>query len=304
MPKLTIASRKSPLALAQTKIIQDALMQHHSELEIDVLPMSTEGDILLDTNLVEHGGKGLFIKELEVALLDKRADIAVHSMKDMPADLPSGLVLPVICTREDPRDVFVSHLYDQLADLPSGAVVGTASLRRQSQLLAWRSDLQIKLLRGNVNTRLRKLADGEYDAIILAAAGLKRMQFSDQIKQYIEPDFMIPAVGQGAIGIECRSDDDVVKDLISALHDCETAYCVRAERAVTHRLASGCHVPLGAYATLDNELELTAMVASPDGQTLIKATHKGDKQDAESIGTIVAEKLIEQGAEELLHDYQ
>ncbi|SEA84074.1 hydroxymethylbilane synthase [Alkalimonas amylolytica] len=296
-----IATRKSALALWQAEYVKAELEKHHPQLTVQLVPMSTQGDKILDTPLAKIGGKGLFVKELETALLDGRADIAVHSMKDVPVAFPDGLVLHTICPREDPRDAFVSNRYASLADLPAGAVVGTSSLRRQCQLKARRPDLQIKDLRGNVNTRLAKLDQGDFDAIILAAAGLIRLGFQQRIAGWLEPEQSLPANGQGAVGIECRADDPDVQQLLAALHDADTSDRVLAERAMNRRLQGGCQVPIGAYAELSGDtLWLRGLVGSLDGGQILQAEAKAPRQQAEALGVQVAEALLAQGAAELL----
>lgn len=296
-----IATRKSALALWQAEYVKAALLSHHPELTVELVPMSTQGDKILDTPLAKIGGKGLFIKELEVAMLEGRADIAVHSMKDVPVEFPDGFGLHAICERENPFDAFVSNRHDSIEALPQGAVVGTSSLRRQCQLRRHRPDLVIKDLRGNVNTRLAKLDAGEYDAIILASAGLIRLGMEARIKQPISADLSLPAVGQGAVGIECRNDDAELIALLAALNHEPTATRVTAERAMNTRLQGGCQVPIGSFATLDGEqVTLTGMVGSVDGKTMLFANHTGPAKDAQAIGEQVADELIAQGAEALL----
>ena len=263
---LRIATRKSPLAMWQAEYIKARLEAIHPDLTVELIPMVTKGDIILDTPLAKVGGKGLFVKELEVAMLEDRADIAVHSMKDVPVEFPEGLGLEVICEREDPRDAFVSNTYRQIEELPPGAIVGTCSLRRQCQLSEARPDLKIIDLRGNVNTRLNKLDNNNYDAIILAAAGLKRLDMEYRIASYIEPEQSLPAVGQGAVGIECRTQDERIKALLAPLNDSLTSDRVLAERAMNLALEGGCQVPIGSYAVIDgDELWLRGLVGKPDG---------------------------------------
>jgi len=301
MRKLRIATRKSPLALWQAEHIKQKLQTHHPELQIELLGLTTEGDQHLDSSLQKAGGKGLFVKELEKALLDQRADIAVHSMKDVPMDFPAGLILPVICEREDPRDVLVANQYQTLQQLPQGATIGSSSLRRQCQIKALRPDLKIELLRGNVNTRIDKLDAGKYDAIILAAAGLIRLQMANRITAYLPPQQCLPAAGQGALGIECRQDDQRILDLITPLTDLPSYHCVTTERAMTKRLGSGCEVPVAAYATLENNhITLRGLVGKPDGSLLLHVEVSGNIHDAEKIGITAAENLLAQGAEEIL----
>jgi hydroxymethylbilane synthase len=263
--------------------------------------MQTEGDRFLDAPLIAVGGKGLFIKELEQALLNGEADIAVHSMKDVTIDLPEDLVLPVIMKREDTRDVFISNTFKQIEDLPEAAIVGTSSLRRQSQIKAFRPDISLKDLRGNVGTRLRKLDEGEYDAILLAAAGIKRLGLSERITQSIPASILLPAVGQGAIGIECRAGDQAVHDLIAPLNDDETSACVLTERAFSRRLFGGCQLPIAAQASiLSNEISLTGLIARVDGSEVVKAEKKGILSDGDEIGTALAETLLGRGGDAIL----
>ncbi|MES9924328.1 MAG: hydroxymethylbilane synthase [Candidatus Thiodiazotropha endolucinida] len=298
---ITIATRKSPLAMWQAEHVAAELKRVHPEIRVELMGMTTQGDKILDTPLAKIGGKGLFIKELEQGLISGEADIAVHSMKDVPVELPSGLHLPVIMQREDPRDAFVSNRYQSIDQLPQGACVGTSSLRRQCQLAEVRPDLVIKSLRGNVNTRLRKLDDGEYDAIILAAAGLKRLGFEDRITALIGPEQSLPAIGQGAVGIECRVDDPRVNDLITPLHHVETAYCVGAERAMNQRLNGGCQVPIAGYAMLESgNLWLRGLVGEPDGSRIIRGEVEGKTQEARAMGEGLADRLLEWGADEIL----
>jgi hydroxymethylbilane synthase len=298
---LKIATRKSPLALWQANFVRDRLMAEHKGLQVELVTMLTQGDKILDTPLAKIGGKGLFIKELEQGMLEGEADIAVHSMKDVPMDLPKGFTLPVICEREVPLDAFVSHHYDSIDDLPEGACVGTSSLRRSSQILALRPDLQILSLRGNVQTRLSKLDHGDFDAIILASAGLIRLQLEDRIRNRIQPELILPAVGQGAVGIECREDDEETMQLLACLNDEPTSIRVRAERAFNHRLEGGCQVPIGGYAELEgNKLWLRGLVASPDGHRLIRGEIHGSVEEAESLGRALAEDLLGRGADRIL----
>lgn len=265
--------------------------------------MSTKGDRILDTPLARIGGKGLFIKELEEGLLDGRADIAVHSMKDMPPELPPGLHVPVIMEREDPCDAFVSNQYARIEGLPPGAHVGTASLRRQCQLLARRPDLKISVLRGNVNTRLAKLDAGEYDAIILAASGLKRLGLSARIRSIISPEESLPAVGQGALGIECRIGDERVHRLIEPLRHQPSQARVSAERAMSGRLQGSCQVPLGAYALIeDGELYLRGLIGTPDGKEILRGEIRGDLAQAEALGAKLGDELLARGGDRILAD--
>ena len=298
---IRIATRKSALALWQAEFVKAELEAKHQNVEVHLVPMSTKGDRILDTPLAKVGGKGLFVKELEVAMMENRADIAVHSMKDVPVEFPEGLELHTICEREDPRDAFVSNTYKSIDELPAGALVGTSSLRRQCQIRELRPDLQIKDLRGNVNTRLAKLDAGEYDAIILAAAGLIRLEMPERIASFIEPEVSLPANGQGAVGIECRSDDEVVKNLLSALEHTETRYRVIAERAMNRRLEGGCQVPIGAYATVDGDnIHLRGLVGSVDGKQMLRDEVLGQVGNAEELGIELADKLLAQGADKIL----
>lgn len=298
---LKIATRQSPLALWQANYVKDRLQQLYPDLTIELVPMVTKGDVILDSPLAKIGGKGLFVKELENALLTKEADIAVHSMKDVPMQFPEGLGLAVICQREDPRDAFVSHSYRTFAELPQGAVVGTSSLRRQCQLKALRPDLDIRSLRGNVGTRLSKLDNGDYDAIILASAGLIRLGLADRIASFIDVEQSLPAAGQGAVGIECRTDDAQVQALLAPLADAETTYCVLAERAMNNHLQGGCQVPIGGYAVLQQgQLYLRALVGDIDGSRIIRAEGKSAVENAEALGVQIAEQLLAQGADKIL----
>ncbi|TYB14988.1 hydroxymethylbilane synthase [Aggregatibacter actinomycetemcomitans] len=300
---LKIATRQSPLALWQANYVKDLLQQLYPDLNVELVPMVTKGDVILDSPLAKIGGKGLFVKELENALLSKEADIAVHSMKDVPMQFPEGLGLAVICKREDPRDAFVSNSYRTLAELPQGAVVGTSSLRRQCQLKTLRPDLEIRSLRGNVGTRLSKLDNGDYDAIILASAGLIRLGLAERIASFIDVEQSLPAAGQGAVGIECRTDDVAVQQLLAPLADAETTSCVLAERAMNHHLQGGCQVPIGGYAVLrDSELYLRALVGSVDGSTIIRAEGKSAVENADVLGVQIAEQLLAQGADKILQD--
>ncbi|MFV3384049.1 hydroxymethylbilane synthase [Pseudomonas sp. NY15364] len=299
--EIRIATRKSALALWQAEYVKARLEQAHPGLKVSLVPMVSRGDKLLDAPLAKIGGKGLFVKELETALLENEADIAVHSMKDVPMDFPEGLGLYCICEREDPRDAFVSNTYSSLDALPEGSVVGTSSLRRQAQLLARRPDLKIQFLRGNVNTRLAKLDAGEYDAIILAAAGLIRLGFEDRIRSSISAEDSLPAGGQGAVGIECRSADSDVHALLAPLHHRETALRVTAERALNKHLNGGCQVPIACYALLeDDQLWLRGLVGQPDGGLLLRAEERAASGDAEALGVRVAEALLAQGADAIL----
>ena len=301
--KLRIATRKSPLALWQAEYVKRQLMLCHPDLQVELVAMSTRGDKLLDAPLAKVGGKGLFVKELEVAMLDGRADIAVHSMKDVPMEFPQGLDLAVICQREDPTDAFVSTKYSGLDQLPKNAIVGSSSLRRQSQIRAKFPHLTIRDLRGNVNTRLEKLDKGEYDALILASAGLIRLGMADRIASRLDIDLCLPAGGQGAVGIECRADDSDILALLAPLHHAETASCVIAERAVNRRLQGGCQVPIACFAEIDAEsqsLSLRGLVGSIDGQKILEASITGAADRAELLGESLADKLLSMGAGEIL----
>lgn len=299
--EIRIATRKSALALWQAEHVKARLEQAHPGLKVSLVPMVSRGDKLLDAPLAKIGGKGLFVKELETALLENQADIAVHSMKDVPMDFPEGLGLYCICEREDPRDAFVSNTYANLDALPSGSVVGTSSLRRQAQLLARRADLKIQFLRGNVNTRLAKLDAGEYDAIILAAAGLIRLGFESRIRDSISPEDSLPAGGQGAVGIECRTGDTEIHALLAPLHHRDTAVRVTAERALNKHLNGGCQVPIACYAVLEGEqLWLRGLVGQPDGTQLLRAEQRAPVATAEQLGVQVAEALLAQGAAGIL----
>ena len=301
MKILKIATRQSPLALWQAEHIRARLEAMHADLKVELVTFVTQGDKILDTPLAKIGGKGLFVKELEEALLDGRADLAVHSMKDVPMALPEGLTLAVICEREDPLDAFVSNTYNSFAELPHGAKVGTSSLRRKCQILKQRPDLEIIDLRGNVGTRLSKLDAGLYDAIILASAGLKRLSLAGRIRHTLQIEISLPAVGQGALGLECRAADQAVLDLILPLLHDETDICVRAERAFNAYLEGGCQVPIAGYASLSQgQLHIEGRVGSVDGATLLKVELKGTPEQAEQLGETLAQKLLEQGAGDLL----
>ncbi|AIR60243.1 hydroxymethylbilane synthase [Cedecea neteri] len=300
---LRIATRQSPLALWQAHYVKQRLEAFHPQLTVELVPMVTRGDVLLDTPLAKVGGKGLFVKELELAMLDGRADIAVHSLKDVPVAFPEGLGLVTICERDDPRDAFVSNHYQTLDELPAGSIVGTSSLRRQCQIAEQRPDLVIRSLRGNLGTRLGKLDKGEYDAIILAVAGLNRLEMQDRIRYALPPEVSLPAVGQGAVGIECRLDDERTRALLAPLNHHETAVRVSAERAMNMRLEGGCQVPIGSYAELkDNELWLRALVGAPDGSIMVRGERRGKPEDAVAMGVSLAEELLNNGAREILAD--
>lgn len=299
---LRIATRKSLLALWQAEYVKAELEKHHSGLNVELVPLVSRGDKILDVPLAKVGGKGLFVKELEHALLAGDADIAVHSMKDVPMEFPAGLKLEVICPREDPRDAFVSNTFNNIDELPKGSVVGTSSLRRQCQLLEQRPDLEVKFLRGNVQTRLGKLDAGDYDAIILAAAGLLRLELKERIASFIEPEQMLPAGGQGAVGIECRSEDSNTIALLQTLACSDTTPRVLAERAMNRRLEGGCQVPIGCFAeyTVNGQLWLRGLVGDPDGSQMLRAERTGPVESAQAMGISLAEELLEQGADSIL----
>jgi len=301
LKQLRIATRSSPLALWQAEEVSRRLNKIYPELDVQLVTMTTKGDKILDAPLAKIGGKGLFVKELEAGLLAGDADIAVHSMKDVPVEFPEGLELALIMKREDPRDAFVSNQYDDLASMPDGAIVGTSSLRRQAQVSERFPNLTINWLRGNVNTRLRKLDDGEYGAIILAASGLKRLGFDERIKNYLEPEQSLPAIGQGAIGIETRESDEVVKDLLAPLADADTTKRVLAERAMNETLNGGCQVPLAGYAVLEgDQLYMRGLVGEPDGSKVLRAERRAPADDAVALGVQIANDLLDQGAGEIL----
>lgn len=298
---IKIATRKSALALWQAEEVSRLLREIHRDLSIELLKMTTTGDRLLEESLATQGGKGLFVKELERGLLNNQADIAVHSMKDVPIELPAELHLPVILERENPCDAFVSNQYDRLDSLPDHAVIGTSSSRRACQIKAAYPQLEIKLLRGNVNTRLAKLDDDQYDAIILAVAGLKRLGFTNRIRSYLTTEQSLPAIGQGAIGIECRRNDDVIESLILPLNHADTQICVTAERAVSQTLHGGCQLPIAGFAELNNDqLKLRALVGYPDGREVCRSEKQGPKEKPLQLGQIVATDLITQGADKIL----
>lgn len=299
--KIIIASRESLLAMWQANFIKRRLSELYPQTEINILGMTTRGDQILDKTLSKIGGKGLFIKELEQALADGRADIAVHSMKDLPMNIPDGFMLAAITEREDPRDAFVSNQYSSVNDLPAGSIIGTSSLRRESQLRAQFPHLNIKPLRGNVQTRLRKLDEGQYAAIILAAAGLKRLELSERITMLLNTQSSLPAVGQGALGIECRDDRPDLAQLLQPLHHLETAQCVEAERAMSRLLGGSCQVPLGGFAEIINgRLHLQGFVATPDGKRMISESATGEPETGQKMGEQLAQNLKKQGADEIL----
>jgi hydroxymethylbilane synthase len=301
--RLTIATRESTLALWQANHIRDRLIALYPRMRVETLGVTTQGDRMLGSSLARIGGKGLFIKELENALEEGRADIAVHSMKDVPAHLPSGFCIAAIGEREDPRDAFVSNRYGALAELPAGARVGTSSLRRESQIRHRFPHLDVRPLRGNVNTRLRKLDEQQFDAIILAAAGLKRLGLSARTTALLEPEDSVPAVGQGALGIECPEQRVDLIELLAPLTHAETAWCVQAERAVSHALAGSCVVPLGAYARREaGTIRLSGFVASPDGARMVRAEVRTTSldRDPEGFGAQLADQLVAGGARQIL----
>lgn len=299
--KLRIATRRSALAMWQAEHIKARLEELHPGLDVELLGIATKGDKILDVPLAKVGGKGLFVKELESAMLENHADIAVHSMKDVPMEFPEGLGLAVITEREDPTDAFVSNQYATIDELPQGAIVGTSSLRRRCQIGELRPDLVINWLRGNVNTRLAKLDNGEYDAIILASSGLKRLGFHDRIKSTIPDTVSLPAAGQGALGIECRLADTEVQALLKPLAHEPSQTCVTAERAMNRRLEGGCQVPIGGYATLNgDQLHVRGLVGEPDGSRILRSEVTGPADQAEQLGIQLAEALLAQGAGEIL----
>jgi hydroxymethylbilane synthase len=307
MRNIIVGSRQSMLALTQTnqtiQLLRDLCAREELAYTFEVKPIITRGDRILDVTLSKVGGKGLFVKEIEEALLNQGIDLAIHSMKDMPFELPEGLTIGAVPKREDPRDCLISNEGLGLLDLPIGARVGTSSLRRSAQLQAYRPDLLIESIRGNIDTRLRKLTEEGFDAILLAAAGLHRMGWKDRITEYLSPDVCLPAVGQGALAIECRSDDAEVLSLLRRLNDLATERTVAAERRLLGLLNGGCQVPIGAYAQLesdapDGSLLLTGMVASPDGNRILRETAAGD--DSQLVGSVVAQALLRRGADSIL----
>jgi hydroxymethylbilane synthase len=301
MTTIRIATRESRLALWQAEHVATRLRQAHPELTVVLVPMTTTGDQVLDRTLAQVGGKGLFVKELEMALLENRADIAVHSMKDVPSVLPESLMLTSMLERADPRDAFVSTQYARFADLPQGAHVGTASLRRQSQLLALRPDLRISPVRGNVETRLRKLDEGQYVAIVLASAGLTRLGLAARIAEYLDVERSVPAAGQGIVGIECRRDDAQAQRLCAALNDLDAEHCVSAERAFATRLEGSCQAPIAGFATVTKDaLQLTGLVAAPDGTQVIRKQISGSRYQGAQLGIQLAEQVLALGADKLL----
>lgn len=301
--RIRIATRKSPLALWQAEEVARQLRIHHPGIQIEFVKMTTKGDKILDAPLAKVGGKGLFVKELEQGMLEGTADIAVHSMKDVPMEFPPGLFLPIIMEREDPRDAFVSNHYASLSDLPANARIGTSSLRRQLQIRAQMPQAQMLDLRGNVNSRLQKLDNGEYDAIILASAGLIRLGFADRIRSQITPEQSLPAIGQGAVGIECREKDSRILDLLAPLNHTDTHTRLSAERAMNHRLNGGCQVPIAGYAELvGDQIWLRGLVGKPDGSEVVRGEIRGAASQATQLGQALAEQLLAQGAERILKD--
>ncbi len=300
---IRIATRKSPLALWQAEHVAERLEKAFPEVKTELVKMVTKGDKILDAPLAKIGGKGLFVKELEQGMLDGTADLAVHSMKDVPVEFPPGLHLAVILNREDPTDAFVSNKYSSLNELPGNAKVGTCSLRRQCQIKERFPDAEILSLRGNVNTRLAKLDAGEFDAIILASAGLKRLGMGDRITECMDTAISLPAIGQGAIGIECRADDQQINDYLKVLHDQATTVRVTAERAMNERLNGGCQVPIAGFAEIQGDtLFMRGLVGSPDGSTLYRAERQGSFAEAKEIGVAIADDLLAQGADKILQD--
>lgn len=300
---LRIATRKSPLAMWQAEYVKLQLLQLYPDLAIEYVGLVTEADKFFNVPISQMGGKGSFVKELETALLQNHADIAVHSVKDMPAELPQDLTLAVICERDDPRDVFIANTFKHITDLPEGATVGTSSLRRQAQLAALRPDLKIMPLRGNVGTRLKKLEDNEFTAIILAAAGLKRLNLLHIINSYLDPKKFVPAIGQGALGIECRKDDTAVLNLIAPLDHQFSRICVTAERAMNKQFGGNCYTPIAAYATLQKQkLHLHGLVAKTDGSVILNSIHSASAENPEQLGITVAEDLFAQGARDILQN--
>ncbi len=300
---IRIATRKSPLALWQAEEVARQLQLRHADLNIELVKIVSQGDKILDAPLAKVGGKGLFVKELEQAMLDGEADIAVHSMKDVPMQFPEGLHLPVIMEREDPTDAFVSNHYNSLEDLPDNARIGSSSLRRQLQIKEAKPNIEMLNLRGNVNSRLQKLDNGDYDAIILATAGLLRLEFEQRIKSRISPEQSLPSVGQGAVGIECRVEDITIESLIAPLNHVDTHIRLSAERAMNNRLNGGCQVPIAGFALLENnEIFLRGLVGRPDGSEVVRGVMRGPAEQAEAIGTRLAEQLLNNGADVILRE--
>ena len=301
--RIVIGTRSSKLALWQADYVADRLRQEHPGLRVEKKLMTTKGDRILDAPLAKIGGKGLFTKELEAAMLDGEIDMAVHSLKDMPTELPGGLLISAVTKRMDAGDALVSHRFSSLRELPRGARVGTSSLRRKAQLLHARPDLDLRDLRGNVNTRLRKLDEGEFDAIVLAVAGLKRLGFADRIAEVLPQSIVLPAVGQGALAVETREEDAEIRDVIAFLNDADTMSCTKAERAFLARVEGGCQVPVGVYATMKGGgLTVEAVIASLDGKQFFRDVTKGPREEAEHLGTLLAEKLLDAGGREILRE--
>jgi hydroxymethylbilane synthase len=303
--EICIATRGSPLALWQAEHVAARLEALHTGLKVSLLTMKTRGDKLLDAPLAKVGGKGLFVKELEIGLLDGRADLAVHSLKDVPVHFPEGLELALVMEREDPRDAFVSNRYDNLGSMPAGTLVGTSSLRRQTQIRERYPELRVDWLRGNVNTRLTKLDAGEFDAIILAASGLQRLGFGERVRQAIAPEECLPAIGQGVLGIEIRSDDDDLRELIAPLAHADTTLRITAERALNQTLNGGCQVPIAGYAVLEqDQLYLRGLVGEPDGSEILRAEVRGNSAEAHELGVQLAQQLLALGADRILAGLQ
>ena len=300
---LRVGTRGSQLALWQAKWVKEQLIRKHPDLDVEIHTIKTTGDKILDVPLAKVGGKGLFVKEIEEALLEKSVDLAVHSMKDVPTELPDGLGIVAVSEREDPRDAVLGQNNTPILELPQGAKIGTSSLRRQAQLFAARPDFVIEPLRGNINTRLRKLKEGMYDAIILAMAGVKRLGWENEVTEVIDPGVMLPAIGQGALGIEARLDDEDTLERIAFLNDEVTSSCVAAERAFLHRLEGGCQVPIAAYAVREgDEILLTGLVGSVDGTRIIKDTDRGPAGEAAQLGDALAARILEAGGREILEE--
>jgi len=301
--QLRIGTRRSQLALWQANWVKETLVRRNPDLDVEIVKIKTTGDKILDVPLAKVGGKGLFVKEIETALLDNSVDLAVHSMKDVPTQLPEGLKIVAVSEREDPRDVIISREGKTLAQLPKGARIGTSSLRRQAQLAGFRPDLVMESLRGNINTRLKKLREGQYDAIVLAYAGVKRLGWEGEVTQILDTDIMLPAIGQGALGIEARGDDPGTLERIMFLNHSETSLCVRAERAFLHRLEGGCQVPIAAYATADNSMvTLAGLVADVNGEKLIRMEVRSDEASCEEAGMELAEQILDSGGREILEE--
>jgi len=299
MRTVVVGTRKSTLALTQTRWVMDRLREANPRWELRQEKIVTKGDRILDVTLSKIGGKGLFVKEIEQALLDGRIDIAVHSLKDMPGDMPDGLVIGAVTEREDPRDCLITRSGQSLEKLPSGARIGTSSLRRQAQILAYRPDVTVEPVRGNLDTRLRKMEEGQFDAILLAVAGLSRMGWQDRVTQALSTDIMVPAVGQGALAVQCRADDVEVLEGLKRINDPKTERAVRAERAFLRAFEGGCHLPVGAYAeATDGSIRLIGMVAHPDGRKVLRGTVEGS--EPEQVGRTLAQQLLEKGAGALL----